>query len=110
VQEVRAYSKKGNDNAVTTERIASKIHKPQAKFLVHSPHSGTQTKQNMLIIVVKPMGNVPMNIDCTGWTIMAPKISGYSVYRKKLMIHPVMKRRTLIANMTTEIQYSHGTL
>jgi hypothetical protein len=64
----------------------------------------------MLIIVVKPMGNVPMNIDWTGWTIIAPKISGYSVYRKRLMIHPVTKRRTLRAKMTTEIQYSHGAL
>jgi hypothetical protein len=63
---VKTYSRKGNDNAVTTEKIASKIHNPQAKFLVHSPHTGTQTKQNMLMIVDKPMGTVPINIDCTG--------------------------------------------
>jgi hypothetical protein len=64
----------------------------------------------MLMIVDKPMGTVPINIDCTGWTIMAPKISGYRVYRKTLMIHPVTKRRTLIAKMTTEIQYNHWAL
>lgn len=59
-----------------TEITASKIHIPQATFFVHSPQDGTHTKQNMLMMVAKPMGKVPMNIDWTGWRIMAMKMSG----------------------------------
>lgn len=102
-----SYSKNGKDRAVITEMTASKIHKPQAKYRAHSPQTGTQTKQNMLMMVVRPMGKVPMNIDWTGWVIITAKISGYSVYRNKLMMQPAVKRSTLSAKMTTEIQYSH---
>jgi hypothetical protein len=48
----------------------------QAKLVAHSPHAGTQTKQNILTIVARPIGNVPMNMDCTGCEIIALKISG----------------------------------
>lgn len=37
------YRRNGNERAITTDRTASKIHKPQAKFRVHSPQTGTQT-------------------------------------------------------------------
>jgi hypothetical protein len=53
----------GSVQAMITETTASKIHIAQAKFRAHSPHAGTQTKTNMLMIVAKPMGKVPMNID-----------------------------------------------
>lgn len=75
----QTHSKKGRERAVMTEKIASKIHKPQAKLRVQSPQAGTQTKQNMLMIVANPIGNVPMNMDWTGCLIMAKKISGYRV-------------------------------
>jgi hypothetical protein len=47
-----------------------------------------------------------MNMDCTGCVIIAMNISGYNVYRRMEMINAVMKKNTLMANITTDAQYS----
>jgi hypothetical protein len=102
----RPHRINGRERAVMTDTTASKIHRPHAKYRAHSPHAGTQTRQNILIIVASPMGNVPMNMDCTGCLIIARKISGYKVYRRIEMILPVINRSTFSPKITTEIQYS----
>lgn len=106
----RTYRTNGKDNAVVTEITASKIHNPHAKYRAHSPQTGTHTKTNMLTIVASPIGKVPMNIDCTGCVTITRKISGYSVYRRMLMIHPMLNRSTFSAKIMTEIQYSQTPL
>lgn len=89
-----------------TETTASKIHMPHAKFLAQSPHAGTQTSQNIEMIVVSPIGNVPMKSDCTECVIMGMKVSGYNVYRKMERINPSMNRKTLKTKMITDIHHS----
>lgn len=53
----------GKNNDMVTATAASKVHKPHAKYRVHSPQTGTQARTIMLMIVARPMGKVPMNMD-----------------------------------------------
>lgn len=73
------HSENGSDRAHRTEMAASSIHNAQAKFTAHVPQAGTHTKQNMLTIVARPIGNAPRNIACTGWKMTALIVLGYMV-------------------------------
>jgi hypothetical protein len=46
--------------------IASTIHIAHANVIVQEPHIGTQTKMNISIMVVNPIGIVPKNNDWLG--------------------------------------------
>ena len=104
------YSKNGNERAHRTEMTASKIHNAHAKSIAKLPQAGTHTKQNMLMIVARPSGKAPRNIDCTGWRRAALNVSGYMIYRIILRMQPPIKRTTLRAKMIMEIHCSHWPL
>ena len=99
-----SYMINGNTKHVSTENTASVIHNPQAKSLAQTPHAGTQTKQNMLMIVARPMGKVPRNIDCAGWVTITGNMSGYIRYRRAVISRKTINNSTLKANRTTDIQ------
>lgn len=53
----------GNHMHEATEITTSIHHNVQANVAAHWPHAGTHTKTIMLIIVARPIGNVPTNSD-----------------------------------------------
>lgn len=80
-----------------TESRISIHHRPQAKYTNLSPNAGTQTNTTMsrvtsvvirqdgqwshlLIIVAKPIGNVPRNRDCAGFRNISFHTCGNMVY------------------------------
>lgn len=85
---------------------ASSDHNASANSAAHVPQAGTHTRQNMLTIVERPIGNAPRNIACTGWNMTALIVLGYMVYRIILSMQPAMKRKTLRAKITIEIHRS----
>lgn len=62
----------GADRIKDSERVTeaaattSTIHKAHATVILHSPHSGTQTKTHISMSVVKPMGIVARNSELVG--------------------------------------------
>jgi hypothetical protein len=57
----------------------------------------------MLTIVARPIGNVPRKRLWVGWRIMAPHISGYTLYRTIEIKRKRMKRPTFKQKTTTEM-------
>lgn len=85
--------------------MTASIHqRVQARVVAQEPQAGTQTKTIILIIVARPIGNVPTNRDWTGCRIMYMKRPLYMSYRKTDIARKVMKRNMLrqkIANTTS---------
>lgn len=56
--------------------ITASIHQSvHAKVAAHCPHAGTHTKQIMLMIVARPIGNVPIDLlSAMLWNLSVEKI------------------------------------
>ena len=74
-----AYMIKGSPRQVAADIAASIHHSPQATFHQDPPQLGTQTNAVMLIMVARPIGNVPRNKLCAGCRSIAIHILGHIV-------------------------------
>ena len=79
------------------------IHNDHATYSAQMPQAGTHTKEIMSMIMERPMGKVPENIDCTGWERAALNVCGYIAYRIILSMQPAEKRTTFKAKITMAI-------